>query len=243
MFNVPGPVALTVGLFVAVHLVRVYFLSERAEFLALVRFAFIPARYASAEMRDLALFNGGAEVWSFLTYALLHADWTHLILNSIWLVAFGSIVARRFGTLRFFIFLIATAVAGAAAHLFTHFGELQPVIGASASVSGCMGAAIRFMFSKRPLRREDGFPADSAPSLLASLRDGRVLAFVAVWFGINLVFGLGAMPLLGEDQSVAWEAHVGGFLVGLLLFRMFDPSAGVMRAAAQEDGSRNQVGE
>ena len=50
------------------------------------------------------------------------------------------------------------------------------------------------------------------------------IGFVAVWFGINLVFGLGAMPLLGEEQSIAWEAHIGGFFVGLLLFAVFDPA-------------------
>ena len=45
-----------------------------------------------------------------------------------------------------------------------------------------------------------------------------------MWFGLNLLFGLGSVSLVtGDNQSVAWEAHVGGFLAGLLLFSLFDP--------------------
>jgi len=46
-----------------------------------------------------------------------------------------------------------------------------------------------------------------------------------VWFGLNLLFGLGSVSLVtGDNQSVAWEAHLGGFLAGLLLFSLFDPA-------------------
>jgi membrane associated rhomboid family serine protease len=50
-----------------------------------------------------------------------------------------------------------------------------------------------------------------------------VLIFIAVWFGVNLIFGLGAISLTGGEQAVAWQAHVGGFLAGLFLFGWFDP--------------------
>jgi len=56
------------------------------------------------------------------------------------------------------------------------------------------------------------------------LRDPRVLAFVVVWFGVNFIFGAGSLPIVGEDAPVAWEAHIGGFLAGLLLFSLFDPA-------------------
>jgi membrane associated rhomboid family serine protease len=55
------------------------------------------------------------------------------------------------------------------------------------------------------------------------LRDGRVLAFLAVWFGLNIVFGLGAIGIGTEGATVAWQAHIGGFFAGLLLFSLFDP--------------------
>ena len=53
----------------------------------------------------------------FLTYSLLHADISHLVFNMLWLLPFGSAVARRFGAFRFFLFLAVSAIAGAAAHL------------------------------------------------------------------------------------------------------------------------------
>jgi membrane associated rhomboid family serine protease len=102
------------------------------------------------------------------------------------------------------------------------------MIGASATISGTMGAAARFAFEPGgPLDmwRRDRVDVDRIPAapLLVALRNPRVVAFLAVWFGLNLLFGLGSLPFLGDNQEVAWQAHVGGFLSGLLLFAAFDP--------------------
>ena len=59
--------------------------------------------------------------------------------------------------------------------------------------------------------------------LSAVLRDPRVLIFLGVWFGLNLLFGLGSLGVDGGDQAIAWQAHIGGFLAGLLAFALFDP--------------------
>src|SRR4029077_3517014 len=109
--------------------------------------AFIPARYDNSLVLGGTLPGGfGAEIWTFVTYSLIHADWTHLGVNAMWLLPFGSAVARRFGALRFLAFYAVTAAAGAAVHLATHVGEQYPMIGASAAISGTMAAAIRFAF-------------------------------------------------------------------------------------------------
>jgi membrane associated rhomboid family serine protease len=55
------------------------------------------------------------------------------------------------------------------------------------------------------------------------LRNPQVLIFLAVWFLINLGFGIGSVPELVGEATIAWEAHIGGFLAGLLLFSFFDP--------------------
>jgi membrane associated rhomboid family serine protease len=55
------------------------------------------------------------------------------------------------------------------------------------------------------------------------LRDPRVLGFLLAWFGINALFGLGSMSIFGDGQVVAWQAHIGGFIAGLILFALFDP--------------------
>ena len=166
---------------------------QTTEFLLL--FAFIPARYDASVLPDIVWPGGwAADIWTFVTYALIHADLSHLIFNAVWFLAFGSPVARRFGPLRFVAFMAVTAAAGAAVHLATHFGELLPMVGASAAISGAMAAAMRFAFQRGgPLGmwrdREAACRVPAAP-LAASLRDPRVLAFLLVWFGVNILFGV-----------------------------------------------------
>jgi len=109
-------------------------------------FGFVPARYDASVLAGKFPGGVGAEIWTFLTYAFLHADITHIAFNMLWMLPFGSAVARRFGTVRFFAFFAVTAIAGAVAHLVTHQHEVAPMIGASAAVSGMMAAAIRFAF-------------------------------------------------------------------------------------------------
>ncbi len=224
ILNVPAVLVGTLVVLLVVHIARL-FMSENAEVEFLLLFAFIPARY-DANIVANAVWPGGlgGDVWTFVTYALIHADWMHLGFNAIWLLAFGAPVARRFGPWRFLAFCAVTAAAGALAHLVTHFGQLVPMVGASGTISGMMSGAMRFAFSG-PLRFGGSNEAYRMPALTLSeaLRDTRILAFIAVWFGLNLLFGLGSLPIIGAEQSVAWQAHVGGFVAGLLLFSLFDP--------------------
>jgi membrane associated rhomboid family serine protease len=69
----------------------------------------------------------------------------------------------------------------------------------------------------------DLYRVPAAP-LAATLRDPRFLLFVAVWLGLNALFGLGAISFGTEaGQEIAWQAHMGGFFAGLFLFNAFDP--------------------
>jgi len=205
-------------------------------------FGFIPKRYDSSLLNLQIPGGAGAKIWTFVTYSLLHANLTHLGFNVLWLLPFGSALARRFGTVRFFVFLAVTAAAGALAHLITHEHAVAPMIGASASVSGAMAAAIRFAFvrgSFLSFSRSDADTAARVPALPLSraVRDGRVVGFLAVWFGVNIIFGVGAIGVDSETTSVAWQAHIGGFFAGLLLFALFDP---VPRARGNAAGASSQ---
>jgi membrane associated rhomboid family serine protease len=112
------------------------------------------------------------------------------------------------------------------------------MIGASASVSGTMAAAIRFAFvqgSFLSFSRGDADAAAKVPalSLSSALRNGRVLGFLAVWFGVNIIFGVYSIAIGMEGGTVvAWQAHIGGFLAGLMLFSLFDPVPRNARHAA-----------
>ena len=230
LFNIPPVIVAVLAVLALIHAVRAYVLTSDQDLELLFALAFIPARYDTSLVVGGALPGGfGAQLWTFVTYSLIHADWTHFGVNAVWLLPFGSAVARRFGALRFLAFFAVTAAAGAALHLATHAGEQVPVIGASAAISGTMAAAMRFAFQRGgPLSfwRESDAAAYRVPAipLTGVLRDARVLIFLGVWSGINIVFGYGSLPITGSDQPVAWQAHIGGFLAGLLLFSWFDPA-------------------
>ena len=98
------------------------------------------------QIRELHVLGGGAKPWTLLTYAFLHGSWTHVLLNTIWLVAFGPPIARRFGAAGFLLFMAATAIASALAHWVISPMDFSPLVGASGADSGLMGAATRFMF-------------------------------------------------------------------------------------------------
>lgn len=215
--------------FVVLHALRAFAFSDQQEVEFLLTFAFIPARY-DPTMLPSGAFPGGiaGDAWTFITYAFIHGDLAHIAVNSVWLLAFGSAVARRFGTLRFLAFFALTAAAGAGAHLATHVGAFVPMIGASAAISGFMAAAMRFVFQiGGPLglfRRgeRDAYRVPAIP-LAAAFRDPRILAFLIIWFALNLVFGFGSLAPAGDGQQIAWQAHMGGFIAGLVAFAWFDP--------------------
>ena len=229
IFNVPFVVIATVAVLVGVHAFRMLVLTDDEDLQFLLTFAFIPARYGEAA----AAFPGGfaADLWTFFTYAFIHADLVHLGFNLAWLMPFGTALARRFGAWRYSGFMLVLAAVGALAHLVTHFGAMVPMIGASAAISGAMAAAMRFMFQAGgPLSRwrdasSETYRVAAAP-LGATLRDPRFLLFLAVWLGLNALFGFGTVSF-GEEagQEIAWQAHIGGFFAGLLLFNTFDPVA------------------
>ncbi len=228
IFNIPAVVLAVLALLGLVHALLVLVLPPDLSDELVITFAFIPARYSPGVLPPEVPGGSGAAAWSFVTYALIHANLSHLGFNALWFLAFGPPVARRFGPLRFLIFLAVAAAAGAVAYLATHFGEMAPMIGASAAISGTMAAAMRFVFQRGGpvglLRsREDAAYRVPAAPLRALLRDPRLVAFLLVWFGLNALFGLPFLSVAGDGANVAWEAHIGGFLTGLLAFSLFDP--------------------
>jgi membrane associated rhomboid family serine protease len=221
IFNVPRGVLTASAVMIAVQIFIGVLPEDRA--LELVRLlAFIPARYSGAA----AGLPGGyvACVTSFVTYMVVHAGWVHLLVNLAWMVAFGSGVERRMGEGRFFAFSILCGIAGALTHLALHFGDMAPVVGASAAISGQMAGALRVVFGARPQgesKRPD-FVHVTLPTLKDSITDPRLLLVLAVWAALNLIFGLGVLTMGGAEGSIAWEAHIGGFLFGLVFFGFFD---------------------
>jgi membrane associated rhomboid family serine protease len=247
IFNLPAAVVVAVLGLLGVHAVRVWLLDGEIDVRLLFDTAMIPARWTEAyagvsperiaaaiaasgdriqlELAPYVLGDGG-KPWTGISYALLHGSWTHVLMNCLWLAAFGTPVARRCGGVRFFVIFLVTALAGAVAHALLHPYQTIPMIGASAAVSGMMACAAWFMFAPRVWLLE-GRPAEvherPRETLLEIVRNRRVLIFLAVWLATNFFSGILAQPLGVTDASIAWEAHVGGFLAGLLIFPFLDP--------------------
>ena len=209
--------------FIGVHVLR-QFVSEDMDERILYMFAFIPARYEAFGL----LLPGGAAArfWSPITYAFLHADAVHLFVNMIWMASFGGPLARRFGAWRFLLLSAISAVAGAGLHFVFYAGDQTLVIGASGAVSGMMAGTARFAFSPGGPLAAGNTQGDfhvAAEPLTRAIRNRRAIAFVLVWFVSNVLFGLAGPMIAGVSGPIAWEAHIGGFLAGLLCFPLLDP--------------------
>jgi len=226
VFNVPGVIVGLLAVFVVVHLVR-KFSGAGIDDWIILRFAFSAARYGGApELQGMILPGGsGAMIWTFFSHMFLHGDWAHLLINGLWMLAFGSVVARRLGAVRFILFSLMTAAFGALAHLLVYWGQFAMMIGASGAIAGQMAGAVRLIFS--------------VPGGLANLQNGdfsqvRVVSlrhlilvrgafmFIGIWVLVNFVVGLSGFGAGEHISRIAWEAHLGGFLSGLLLFDLFD---------------------
>jgi membrane associated rhomboid family serine protease len=179
------------------------------------RFAFYPARYSAHFITTHGVDPGSLfdRAVPFFSYMFLHESLTHLLINVLWVGAFGWIVARRCGGLVFLSLFIVCGVIGALIELAFNWGAIVPFLGASAGAAGIMGAAIRIF--RYPLA-----PRDDAQPLIPIL-SVRCLVWSLGWIAFNAlaaVTGLGAGP---GSSAVAWQVHLGGFAAGLLLIGPF----------------------
>jgi membrane associated rhomboid family serine protease len=261
IFDAPLVVVALVAILIVLH--GLYSLqSAQTQDAIIGQFAFIPGRltlaYWPARLSDLLsrvnldsdalqqasllrhfhVLQDGAKPWTLLTYAFVHGSWSHVGLNSIWIIAFGPPVARRLGPWRFLALFAATAIAGALLHWAFAMMDFTPLIGASAADSGLMAAATRFVFEPGgPLGGAGGYSRSSpgadynvpAPPLRQLLRERRVVIFLVIWLATNFIFGAGAQTFGVSEAPVAWLAHVGGFALGFFLFPLFDRRAAPLR--------------
>src|SRR5277367_793405 len=227
--RVPASVVGLIAVLVVAHVARMMVSTLQSGYIV-ANYAFNPARYSHA---FLAAHNVAPQTfWEraipFVSYIFLHGSYTHLAVNCIWLLPFGSIVARRLGSVTFILFFLVCGVAGAAAHLVTNWGANEATIGASGAIAGLMAMAFRIV----ALVEAQDLPSYAAAvrgdlqrhTPLAPILSSRILVWSVIWLAINLlvgVTGVGAGPGSGP-QLIAWQAHMGGYIAGLLLAGPFD---------------------
>lgn len=222
----PPVVTALCGLMIAIH-IAASFLDAEGQRQLILWFGFIPLRL-SAFSQNAA--DALPLIWTPVTHAFLHAGWEHLLINVAWLAIFATPVARRYGSLATAGLFLLSAVAGAAAFALTAalgFGSAVVLIGASGGVAGLTGAAIRFifqpvLFGKAPGSEEPIVLGRQLATLGEVWSNSRARMFTLVWIILNAAVPLLPMFVPGMDAGIAWQAHLGGFIAGLLLVPLFE---------------------
>jgi membrane associated rhomboid family serine protease len=218
--NAPATIFWLIGVLVAAHVIRVTLPAPWPQYL-LFEFSFIPARYSEAALAASGIPPPGlaGKAIPFVSYMFLHGDYVHLAVNSLWLLAFGPIVAKRLNTTKFLLFFLFCGIVSAAVHLAVYFGRVEQVVGASGAISGLMGAAIRIFYGRLFFGRNLQ-EAEIPP--LAPLFSRPIVLFTVVWLIANFVAGVTGLGLTDATASVAWVAHLGGYFAGLVGIALFD---------------------
>lgn len=197
--NLPPALLWLILINVAVHLLR-QTLSEPVDQELVMQLGLVPANYTA---------EPGGAWWSLLlapvTYQFLHGGWVHLGVNMITLAAFGAPVERLLGVRRFVLFYLSAGIVSGFIHVLFFSDSVDPVIGASGSISGVFGGVLMALWQ-----------AGRMPSLLP---------VAGMWIALNVFFGIfGGTPGSG-GEPVAWTAHIGGFIYGLAVLRLFVPAS------------------
>jgi membrane associated rhomboid family serine protease len=200
MFNVPWPV-----LALALVIIGGYAIQSRFPDTSLEPYVFSPAALAEGRW------------WTPATCLFLHGGWLHALSNAAFVLAFGSPVARFFGTrgwgaVLFFIFYLLCGVLASMGFAAVHPHGQQAMIGASGAASGLVGVAARLVAGR---------------GRLGPIFAPFVLTMGASWLFVNLVvagvMAVGATSLIPGTggAGVAWEAHLAGFVAGVLMISPF----------------------
>lgn len=205
--RVPASVLWLIVLLIGLHAARVLLFPGSESDGLFETYGFVPARYTGYNPGTLV-----SRLLPFVTYLFLHGSWSHVLFNSVWLLAFGPAVARRFGPVLFLIFFLVCGVVAALTHLAVYRESIAPVIGASGAISGLMAASFRMIALG---------PGDE-PAALAPLFSARILGWTAIWAAINAFAGITGFGAGPGPAVIAWGAHMGGYAAGLVLAGPFD---------------------
>lgn len=167
----------------------------------------VPAFYSDPQLSmDMTTIE---RITPFLTSMFVHGGWTHVIGNLWVLWIFGDNVEDFLGHTRYLIFYLAAGVTAGAVHLITNWGSTAPTVGASGAIAGVMGAYLVLYPTARVLAVVPLFVVLWPVVLPAVL-------FIGLWFLLQFFNGASAL-VAGMDGGVAWWAHIGGFVGGILL--------------------------
>lgn len=151
---------------------------------------------------------------TLITSMFMHGGIAHIFGNMIFLFVFGDNLENKLGHLRYLFFYIITGIIASLSHVFAtvYFGGnmLIPMLGASGAISGVLGGYILLY----PRRRVSVI-------LFYFITDVPAIAAIGIWFVFQVVSGIGMLGPGAQSGGVAYAAHIGGFIAGLLLIKPF----------------------
>ena len=162
--------------------------------------AFVPRRF---------LANPGGDSATLLTSMFMHGGWLHLLGNMLYLWIFGDNVEDRFGHVKFIIFYLLCGLAATFAQLAFSTGSNVPNLGASGAIAGVLGAYI-LLFPRGRVNVLMGRGVIPMPALVV----------IGFWIVLQFISGIGSISNAAETGGVAYMAHVGGFVAGVVLVKL-----------------------
>ncbi len=178
--------------------------------------AFVPGRFSADPTTNIA---------TIFTAMFMHGGWLHLGGNMLYLWIFGDNVEDRFGHFKFLLFYLVTGIAATFAQYYVMPGSNVPNVGASGAIAGILGAYI-LMFPQARVNVLVGNQMVAMPALIV----------LGMWIALQLFSGVGSIAYTDETTrdvgGVAYMAHVGGFVAGLLMTFLFRGSGGNPRLSA-----------
>ena len=151
---------------------------------------------------------------TFITAMFLHGGWLHMLGNMLFLWVFGDNVEDRFGHLRYLLFYLLVGIIGSITHILSNTASVVPIIGASGAVAGVLGAYFVT------------FPKARVLTLIPiifffTIVEIPAVIFLALWFILQIFNGTASLG--GAANPVAWWAHIGGFVAGIVLIKIGAP--------------------
>ncbi len=186
-------------------------LSPSAHEALLVTHGVIPARF----LADLS----PSQLWTLFTSMFLHGGWLHMLSNMWALYIFGDNIEDRLGPMRYLLLYLVCGAAATLLHVYLNQSSTLPVVGASGAIAGVMGA---YLLSY-PRARVITF----VPLTFVWFVQIPAVLYLIGWFVLQLFSGLqtlGADTMQLATGGVAWWAHVGGFVAGMILIKLLPRS-------------------
>lgn len=195
MLNIPPITKILTGIILVVHLSL--FALTQTIFPEADKFTAFMAGFTPAIWTTFENFMWWTP-FTLITFSFLHGGWLHLGVNVVLLVAMGSGLEKTIGVKNYVLIYFGATLFAVLTHLALYPNSFMPIIGASGGISGIFGAMLYMMNQ------------DNSLNPLKSNR--RLLTIIGIYIGITILAGLLGGP---DGSSVAWIAHIGGFLAGL----------------------------